>query len=123
MDMSGHEWSPTGPDWGLISRVLSALSKADRATRTRSGLTKRAEISRTTVNKVLAGQWIRDDKLEALDDAVLVPPGTLKAAGMRDANRLNALGVDGPLRHIIDTEITPVTPTPRSPKTRNRRVV
>jgi hypothetical protein len=79
--MSGLKRSPFAPDREVIAEALLALASIDAATRTRSGLAARAGKSRVTLLKVLDAEFVRDDTLMAFDDAVQVPPGTLKRIG------------------------------------------
>lgn len=113
--MSGRNQTPAEPDRQLIANALNALAALDAATRTKSGLAKRAGISRVTLNKVVQAGCVRGDTLMALDDAVQVPPGTLQRLGEGDP--FDDLGLNA------DQLATLVRTSHSKGRTRNRRVV
>lgn len=105
------------PDWRLIRRVVLALRKRNRETRTTTGLAVAADLSRTTVIKVEKAQPVRPDTLAALDDALGLPGGTLEALG--DGNDPTTLGLPPDTLESVQRAIGPHPDGP----TRNRRAV
>lgn len=103
MDMSGLTGTPPLMDRALIARVVKALMKLDRATRTKSGLSKRADIGRMTLDRVFEAKVVRPDTYQALDDALLLPAGTLEALGV--GNEPTELGLPDDLLGPVERAI------------------
>lgn len=123
MDMKRQDETGDELDRALIARVVKALAAKDAATRTKSGLAKRAgNMARSTLNRALDGQTVLPATLLSLDEALLVEEGTLEAVGRRDVAYLKALQIPAKLRPVIDRELNRET-APASKPTRNRRAV
>lgn len=121
MDMKRQDETGDELDRALIARVVKALAAKDAATRTKSGLAKRAgNMARSTLNRALDGQTVLPVTLLSLDEALLVEEGTLEAVGRRDVAYLRDLDIPPKLRQVIDRELNRDT-APASKPTRNRK--